>query len=388
MAMDVTGVHLGILGFGTYDSSTHPRAGVLLEGLTNRGDSVSVANVPIGLSTADRVAMLHKPWLTYRLVVRVLAAWMQLLRRARQESRAADFDVVLVGYLGHFDVLLARLIFPRTTIVLDQLVFAADTAGDRGVRFGPKLALLRGLDVLALRSADVVVVDTEENRALVPDRLRHKTVVAPVGAGSAWFDAARPAPDRERPLRVVFFGLFTPLQGAVVIGEALGLLADRTDVEFTMIGTGQDFAAASATASRNQGVTWVDWVDAADLPALVAEHDVCLGIFGTTAKARRVVPNKVYQGAAAGCAIVTSDTPPQRRTLGDSAVYVPPGDAVGLAGAIGELATERARCEALGQAAHELSLKAFAPREVVVDLRRRLTGASRPAVAGAAGRGR
>ena len=45
---------------------------------------------------------------------------------------------------------------------------------------------------------------------------------------------------------------------------------------------------------------------AADLPALVAGHDVCLGIFGTGDKALRVVPNKVFQGAAAGCAIVTS----------------------------------------------------------------------------------
>ena len=55
-------------------------------------------------------------------------------------------------------------------------------------------------------------------------------------------------------------------------------------------------------------------------PALVAGHDVCLGIFGTGVKAQLVVPNKVYQGAAAGCAVVTSDTAPQRRALGENAV--------------------------------------------------------------------
>ena len=54
---------------------------------------------------------------------------------------------------------------------------------------------------------------------------------------------------------------------------------------------------------------WIDWVDADELPGVVAEHDVCLGIFGTTDKAPRVVPNKVYQGVASGCAVVTSDTP-------------------------------------------------------------------------------
>ncbi len=93
---------------------------------------------------------------------------------------------------------------------------------------------------------------------------------------------------------------------------------------------------------------WLDWVPAAELPALVAAHDVCLGIFGTGDKALRVVPNKVFQGAAAGCAVVTSDTAPQRRVLGDAAVLVPPGDADALADALLGLAGDR---EAAGRAA-------------------------------------
>ena len=63
-------------------------------------------------------------------------------------------------------------------------------------------------------------------------------------------------------------------------------------------------------------VTWRDWVPTAELPGLVASHDVCLGIFGDTDKALSVVPTKVYQGAAAGCASITSDTAPQRRGVG------------------------------------------------------------------------
>jgi glycosyltransferase involved in cell wall biosynthesis len=42
----------------------------------------------------------------------------------------------------------------------------------------------------------------------------------------------------------------------------------------------------------------------------------------------------VFQGAAAGCAIVTSDIPPQRRALGDAALLVPPGDPAALAAAL------------------------------------------------------
>ena len=46
---------------------------------------------------------------------------------------------------------------------------------------------------------------------------------------------------------MVFYGLYTPLQGTPVIGAALSLLA-WTPIEVTMIGDGQDAPAAKAAA--------------------------------------------------------------------------------------------------------------------------------------------
>ncbi|HJQ43015.1 MAG TPA: glycosyltransferase, partial [Jatrophihabitantaceae bacterium] len=125
-------------------------------------------------------------------------------------------------------------------------------------------------------------------------------------------------------------------------------------------------------AAANPHVIWLDWVDSDELPALVAGHDVCLGIFGTTPKASRVVPNKVYQGAAAGCAIVTSDTPPQRRTLGDGAVFVPAGDDAALAAALTSLASDSPRLAALRSAARARALERFTASAIVEPLLARL----------------
>ena len=108
------------------------------------------------------------------------------------------------------------------------------------------------------------------------------------------------------------------------------------------------------------------------LPALVARHDVCLGIFGTGPKALRVVPNKVFQGAAAGCALVTSDTAPQRRLLGDAAVLVPPGDPAALAAALRDLAIDRDRLQAARGAAAGLARRSFTPAAVTAPLLARL----------------
>jgi glycosyltransferase involved in cell wall biosynthesis len=280
---------------------------------------------------------------------------------------------VFVGYLGHFDVLLARLLYPRGRIVLDQMIFAADTARDRGVSGGAKLRLLDTLDRFAVRAADLVVLDTSEHVDLLPPGQASKGVVVPVGAPEAWFaaGAARPEP-RPGQLRVAFYGLYTPLQGATVIGEALGELAGHPEIVVTMIGNGQERDAARAAAAANDAVTWLDWVPPADLPSVIAAHDVCLGIFGITPKALRVVPNKVYQGAAAGCVIVTSDTAPQCRALGDAAAYVPPGDAKALADVLLALAGDPGRVAALAEAARRTARQRFTPQAIVEPLRARL----------------
>ena len=359
-----------LLALGTYDVDRHPRFGVLLEGLRAAGHDVVEVNVPLGLDTAARVQMLRQPWRLPALVLRLVGKWARLAVRGRRTARSASPAAVLVGYLGHFDVVLARLLFPRTTIALDHLLFAADTARDRGSRGRAIQVALRGLDALALACADVIVVDTDEHAAMVPRRWRGRTVVCPVGAPSAWFDAGdrAPEPTPGAPLRVAFFGLFTPLQGAITIASAAHLLAGRDDIRWTMIGRGQELEAAKQAAGGSPVVEWLEWVPPDDLPSIVAAHDVCLGIFGSGPKALRVVPNKVFQGAAAGRAIVTSDTAPQRRALGEDAILVPVADPAALAAAVAGLADDRRRTRQLGRAVAARARRSFRPAPVTAPL--------------------
>jgi glycosyltransferase involved in cell wall biosynthesis len=351
-----------VLLFGSYDVRRHPRVGILGVGLAAHGAEVVEVNAPLRLDTDARVAMLRQPWRLPRLVFALVGCWARLVRRSRG---VGNVDVVLVGYLGHFDVVLARLLFPRTPIALDHLIGASDTGRDRGAGGDIRQLLLRAIDAIALRCADIVIVDTAENGELLPAKHRRKSWACPVGAPREWFDARGPR-SAEGPLRVVFFGQYTPLQGAPTIASALGQLPHDI-VTATMIGTGQDYAAARAAAG-DAPIDWRGWVEPEELPRLVASYDICLGIFGTGPKALRVVPNKVFQGAAAGCAIVTSDTEPQRRTLGDAAVFVPPGDATELAAALRELAVDRDRVAQLRQAAAHRADYAFTPAAVTRSL--------------------
>lgn len=365
------GESLSVAFFGTYDVRTEPRVRVLIEGFEDAGDDVAQCNEPLGLDTAGRVLLLQRPWRLPGFALRLARRWLALWRRAR---RMPSPEVVVVGYLGHFDVLLARRLWPETPIVLDHLAPAQATAIDRGLSSRWKDRLLGGLDRRALRAADVPVVDTDEHHARLDEADRRRAIVVEVGAPREWFEARQrraevPRLDGER-LRVVFVGRFTPLQGATVIGEALGALADAP-IRVTMIGRGQDLEAARAAADGARNVTWLDWLDPTP-PSLVAVHDVSLGIFGTTEKAQLVVPNKVFQGAAAGCAIVTSDTVPQRRALADAATYVPPGDPDALQRTLRRLAADPEEVAELRRRASELADRRFRPERTVAPLRDRL----------------
>jgi glycosyltransferase involved in cell wall biosynthesis len=108
------------------------------------------------------------------------------------------------------------------------------------------------------------------------------------------------------------------------------------------------------------------------LVGYLGQLDVLLiGIFGTSAKAAQVIPNKVYQVLAAGRALITSDTPAARELLapGPGIILVPPGDPQALATAIRKM---RGRCPAAA-AAHLATLRRqVTPTAVTRELAERL----------------
>ena len=354
-----------VLAFGTYNVRKHPRVGILIEGLRRNGCKVEEINHPLELSTAQRVDILKKPWKLFGFGWRLLNLWWRLSKDAKRWLAAnGEPDAVLVGYMGHFDVLLAHHMFKNVPIVLDHLIFAGDTAKDRGAR-GLKVALLNRLDHMATHAASLVVVDTIEHRHMLESDVR--SMVVPVGAQDEWYAASWRTKTIERN-GVVFFGLYTPLQGTPVIARALVELALRgITPKVTMIGKGQDYEQVRAITYGLGTVEFRDWVEPEDLPSLVASHAVALGIFSTTPKGLHVVPNKVYQSVAAGCAVITSDTAPQRRELGNGAIFVEPGNPKELANAMETLLSNGKMLHSARQAALIVSNR-FRPEEVSREL--------------------
>jgi glycosyltransferase involved in cell wall biosynthesis len=267
--------------------------------------------------------------------------------------RPRGFDAFIVGYPGHLDLPAARRAARGRPIVFNPLVSLADTlVGDRR-RFRPGSVAARALEAIdrrAFRSADLVVADTHAHAQFLADLAGLAVVeVCLVGAEDRLFRPGWRPPQRFTAL---FVGKLIPLQGVETILAAARL---APDIPFRIVGSGQ---LASLLSSPPPNVEHVPWVEYDRLPAELHHAGCALGIFGTTGKAQRVIPNKAFQALACGTPLVTADTPAARELLanGDNALLVPPGDPEALAGAVRELAADdelTRRIAAAGRATYE-----------------------------------
>ncbi len=357
-----------ILFFGTFDNQRSPRAQILREGMAALGHHVEECVIPLGFSSERRVSMLLRPWQIPLMAARLGIVWVRVLLRSRGQRP----DVVVVGYMGHLDVLLARVRFPRTPIVLDHLVSLSGTAADRRLRHRWFAGVLDRADQAALRAADVIVVDTQEHYADLPTSHKARAVVVPVGAQQAAFATREEiAPPPPPPLQVIFYGHYIPLQGAPFIGDAIAELhrSGREDIQFTMVGRGQELAETRRRAGASSAVRWVDRIiEPGELLRLARRHHVALGVFGTGPKTGKVVPTKVFSASALGLAIVTAANAPQRRLLEAAALFVPPGDPSAIARALEGLADDPQLRSTLAQQAATVADEHFRPASVAKPL--------------------
>jgi glycosyltransferase involved in cell wall biosynthesis len=240
---------------------------------------------------------------------------------------------------------------------------------------------LLGREQRQFAGADLVLTDTPEHRRFFAETLLvepQRLHVVYVGAEQPLFT---PGPVRapNRPLEVLFYGSFIPLQGAETIVEAARLY-DGPPVQWTLLGDGPLRSQCQQEAAGLSQVTFEDWLPYAELPARIRRADILLGVFGDTHKALRVIPNKVFQALACGKPLVTGAAPAYPAELTDSADrgirWVPMADVRALARSVAELAAQPARLAEIGAQARACYEGFFSPEKIREQLAAALTGLS------------
>lgn len=205
------------------------------------------------------------------------------------------------------------------------------------------------------KCADAILADTQPHAdyfahefGVYPQRLH----VVYVGAEESLFCPA-PMPDHAdgSPVEALFYGSFIGLQGPQVIVEAARLCLGN-GVRWTLLGSGPLLAECERLARGLHNLCFEEPVPYPHLPERIHRADILLGVFGTGAKAGRVIPNKVFQALACARPVVTQRAgayPREFDAAHPGVSWVGAGDPDALAKAVAELANKPDQLVELGQ---------------------------------------
>lgn len=246
-------------------------------------------------------------------------------------------------------------------LVIDPLISAYDKQVYERRKFA--VTSLRASRLLAWERrrfalADVLVADTRAHAQyfqqcfdVPPDR----TAVIPVGADERHFVPQPRSDTADRRIEVLFYGSFIALQGPEAIVKAAAMC---NHVNWCLLGDGPLRGTCEAMARGYDHIRFEPWIAYEKLPTRIGQADILLGVFSESAKAGRVVPNKLYQAMACARPVVTRCPQDGAFAWPDEAVpdrsgvtVVPPGDASALAQAVDRLASDPALMAAHGDAA-------------------------------------
>jgi len=389
--------NLKILYFGIYSKGVeYPRNNNLIRALRINGAEVIETHFELAGSFEKRINAAKRPIQAIHFFFGLLSSYIIL---SWNFIKTPPVDVVIVGHPGYFHVHLARLLcrlFKRKALLVYDVfipLYEALVEDRRLVKQESILGkLLYRFERSCCRFADLCLIDTETHRQYLIDvyglpagRVSRVFVGATINktAGDAGckpavkridptpsFLRVKPAgsfedkhlqPSKEskgvRPwvsgdqqglstpvinhqgiFNVLFVGTYIPLHGINIILEAAQHLQDDPCIKFTLAGSGQ-LRQEMENLAHEWGlpnVVFYDWVPTGNLGSFISSFDLALGIFGTTSKAARVIPSKIFDICATGIPFITSDTPAIKEVFshGKDSYLIPPGDFKALADAI------------------------------------------------------
>lgn len=324
--------------------------------------SISATEIKCRLLTDDSMApernVVKRRYI--RLLLCNVPAFFRVLLRRKIDCLYIPYPSI---FLQFFLSLLPPALKPRK-VIIDAFISLYDTMViDRGILGKNSLAakVLFAVERRAFITSDFVAVDTSFNADYYSELFgipSSRFVPVPLATNETAF---RPTPyisDNQQACRILFIGTLIPLHGIRTIISAMNMLEEHKNISFHIIGDGQEAAYLEYYSSGNpDNFVWDRrWYSAEELNSAIADSDICLGIFGTTCKAQRVCPYKIYHYTRVGRPVITARTKWTDSIISDENrmpfSLVNPGDPEQLANRILALVNDADRRLAMAEQSH------------------------------------
>jgi glycosyltransferase involved in cell wall biosynthesis len=317
----------------------YSRTRIVLKALQRQGVEV------IGCFPPDR-SFKHYPALLWRTFI-----------------TAPRCDLVLVGFYGQIILPVIRLLTWKP-ILFDMYITTYDTmVYDRAkARAGSWKARLYGFsDWLSYIMANHSVLETQSHinffcRVFKVSGKKLSRIFLAVDDEAIYPRAQKKTSEK---FLVHFHGEYAPFHGIPYILKAAKLLENES-IRFQIIGRGITYAADQHLAQELQlrNVDFYDVVPYETLADMMANADLCLGIFGDNDRVLRVTTNKVVEALAMARPLLTAANEPVQElvTHEQSAYLIERANARALADAILKLHQDPALLARMAQNGYQLFL--------------------------------
>lgn len=303
----------------------------------------------------------------------------QFLRNRRQKH-----DFIFIGFLGQLLIFFIR-IFSRKPIILDAFISVHETLVDDRKTVKNKLLsrIIYGVEKKSCELATRITLDTDTNIQYFVNKFhlsvgKFKRIW--VGCDTEIFKPQEKMAGKE--FVVIFVGTYLPVQGIEYIIQAAKVLEGEKDIVFHMVGSGPKFNEHYQRA-KNLGLNnmkFFDFMPEKDLPEYIAQADIGLGIFGSSEKADRSIPNKVFQLLAMQKPVITIDCPAIKELLThQKSVYLcKKADPVSLAEAILNLKKNDELRNFIAKEGYHIFMKHCTQQSISADLKAIVNNLSGP----------
>ncbi len=368
--------------FGTYDLN-QSRNRIMIEALKSQNVEVYQCHAELWGDVHQKIVEVKKGFFNIGLLIRYMRVIRTLINNYRN---IGNYDVLLLGYAGYLDVPFARLLswIDKKPLVFDVLnslsegIIEDRELVSKSSVFGKLIYLA---DKILCMLPDLILVDNKVHAeyfasefGLINKKIKH----IPAGAEAAFLGSTNNRKS-DQTFRVVYFGRFLPHHGVKQIISAARILKNYQDIRFIFIGKGEKYEQSLQTAlewSLDNVEFHYTWLSPEELrEKFISNADVCLGNFGKSSHAFRVVPHKVFAAMAAGKAVITGDGPAARQVFenGDGVLLCPRGNPEAIAENILRLKNNPNLCNSLGKNARESFNERFSYQILGRELKRVLT---------------
>jgi len=259
------------------------------------------------------------------------------------KHRKLDYDIMMIPWRGILSLPLAKIIHKKPIIYFPSFSIYDTLVNDRKTieKNSLKAKFVHFVDKTACRWSDLIILEsTEEINYFVKEYglQEEKFRQCPLAADESIFNPLS-VKNQNTKFVVLYFGSFIPLHGVETIVNAALILKKYVDIEFRFCGKGQTKDKIENIIEKNNltNVKLLGLVPKEELLDNIKKSDICLGIFGDTLKAQKVVTNKVFQILASRKPLITIESPASLEsnlTNKKNCMLVPPANPEKLSEAI------------------------------------------------------